>query len=32
LMGSVMSEVRGSIEPSIVSEKLRQKLEKSQKS
>jgi glutamyl-tRNA(Gln) amidotransferase subunit E len=30
LMGSVMSEVRGSIEPRVVSEKLKQKLEKSQ--
>jgi Glu-tRNA(Gln) amidotransferase subunit E-like FAD-binding protein len=30
LMGSVMSEVRGSIEPKVVSEKLKEKLEKSQ--
>jgi glutamyl-tRNA(Gln) amidotransferase subunit E len=30
LMGSVMSEVRGSIEPRIVTEKLKQKLEKLQ--
>ncbi len=31
LMGSVMSEVRGSIEPKLVTEKLKEKLSKLQK-